>query len=156
MAGHIYRGRGYPEAHDRQPGGGCGGHQRRQHARCRHRTLVWLATRCHPDIFGPTFFDDLLGDLLERLEAQLPVDGVFLALHGAMVAEGDEDASGTVLFKARELVGAGVPIVASLDLHAQRDRQDDRSQRRAGRVSDLSARRLIRNGRGQHASIAGV
>ncbi len=63
-------------------------------------------------------FDDLLGDLLERLEAQLPVDGVFLALHGAMVAEGDEDASGTVLFKARELVGAGVPIVASLDLHA--------------------------------------
>ena len=63
-------------------------------------------------------FDELLGDLLERLEAQLPVDGLFLALHGAMVAEGDEDASGTVLARARELVGAGTPIVASLDLHA--------------------------------------
>ncbi len=63
-------------------------------------------------------FDDLLGDLLERLEAQLPVDGLFLALHGAMVAEGDEDASGSVLARARELVGAGTPIVASLDLHA--------------------------------------
>ena len=35
-----------------------------------------------------------------------------------MVAEGDEDASGTVLAAARELLGAGVPIVASLDLHA--------------------------------------
>ncbi len=63
-------------------------------------------------------FEDLLGDLLGRLEAQLPVDGLFLALHGAMVAEGDEDASGTVLAAARELVGAGTPIVASLDLHA--------------------------------------
>lgn len=63
-------------------------------------------------------FDDLLGDLLARLEAQLPVDGLFLALHGAMVAQGDEDASGSVLARARELVGAGTPIVASLDLHA--------------------------------------
>ena len=63
-------------------------------------------------------FDDLLEDLLERLEAQLPVDGLFLALHGAMVAEGDEDASGSVLARARELVGAGTPIVATLDLHA--------------------------------------
>ena len=63
-------------------------------------------------------FDDLLGDLLGRLEAHLPVDGLFLALHGAMVADGDEDASGTVLARARELVGADTPIVASLDLHA--------------------------------------
>lgn len=63
-------------------------------------------------------FEDLLGDLLGRLEAQLPVDGLFLALHGAMVAEGDEDASGSVLARARELVGPATPIVASLDLHA--------------------------------------
>ena len=35
-----------------------------------------------------------------------------------MFAEGDEDASGSVLARARELVGAGTPIVASLDLHA--------------------------------------
>ena len=63
-------------------------------------------------------FADLLGELLERLESQLPVDGVFLALHGAMVAEDEEDATGAVLSQARALVGDDIPIVASLDLHA--------------------------------------
>ena len=65
------------------------------------------------DVFG-----DLLGELLERLESHLPVDGVFLALHGAMVAEDEEDATGAVLAQARALVGDDIPIVASLDLHA--------------------------------------
>ena len=63
-------------------------------------------------------FDELLAEMLQRLRTALPVDGVFLALHGAMVAEGDEDASGTVLAAVRGLVGPGVTIVASLDLHA--------------------------------------
>ena len=63
-------------------------------------------------------FADLLGELLERLESQLPVDGVFLALHGAMVAEDEEDATGAVIAQARALVGEDIPIVASLDLHA--------------------------------------
>ena len=63
-------------------------------------------------------FDSLLSELLARIDAALAVDGVFLALHGAMAAEGDEDASGAVLAAVRDLVGADVPIVASLDMHA--------------------------------------
>ena len=63
-------------------------------------------------------FESLLSELLARIDAALAVDGVFLALHGAMAAEGDEDASGAVLAAVRDLVGADVPIVASLDMHA--------------------------------------
>ena len=63
-------------------------------------------------------FESLLTELLERLESALPVDGVFIALHGAMVAEGYADASGEVLARIRSLIGADLPVVASLDLHA--------------------------------------
>ena len=89
-------------------------------------------------------FEDLLGELLGRLEAQLPVDGLFLALHGAMVAEGDEDASGSVLARARELVGAGTPIVASLDLHANVTDKMIGASDGFGRLSHLPARRFVR------------
>ena len=63
-------------------------------------------------------FSSLMNELLERLQASRPVDGVFIALHGAMVAEGDEDASGTVLASIRQIVGEDTPIIATLDLHA--------------------------------------
>ena len=63
-------------------------------------------------------FESLLGELLDRLRAALPVEGVFLALHGAMASEQDDDASGRVLEEVRRIVGPDVPIAASLDLHA--------------------------------------
>ncbi len=47
-----------------------------------------------------------------------PVDGVYLDLHGAMIAEGAEDGEGAVLATIRAVLGPAVPIVASLDLHA--------------------------------------
>jgi len=56
--------------------------------------------------------------LLEDLQRALPVDGVLLALHGAMVAEGVEDVEGTLLKSVRGLVGANSPIVVTLDSHA--------------------------------------
>jgi len=46
------------------------------------------------------------------------VDGVLLALHGAMIAEDVPDAEGTLLKKIRESVGPRVPIIITLDLHA--------------------------------------
>ena len=59
----------------------------------------------------------LKSELLERLEAALPVDGVYLSLHGAMeieeIGDGESDLTGAI----RERVGAAVPIFASLDLH---------------------------------------
>jgi len=60
----------------------------------------------------------LRDDLLRRLQAALPVDGVFLVLHGAMMAEGIDDATGDILQRARAIVGADVPIAGTLDLHA--------------------------------------
>lgn len=62
-------------------------------------------------------FETLLGEMLERLRAALPVDGVALALHGAMVVEDDPDAEAEIVRRVREVVGPGVPIGASLDLH---------------------------------------
>ena len=47
------------------------------------------------------------------------VDGVLFALHGAMVAEGHSDVEGEILQRVRSHFGPGVPIVATLDLHAQ-------------------------------------
>ena len=57
-------------------------------------------------------------DLLAALEAVTPVDAVLLALHGAAVSETVHDIEGDLLAAARALVGPGVPIVATLDLHA--------------------------------------
>jgi microcystin degradation protein MlrC len=60
--------------------------------------------------------------LTDRLLAALrdagPVDAVVLALHGAMSADGLDDADGTTLSRVRDLVGPDRPLVVSLDYHA--------------------------------------
>jgi microcystin degradation protein MlrC len=61
--------------------------------------------------------DHLVSELVVRLRAALPLDGVLLALHGAMVVEDDPDAEAAILAAVRAAVGQGVPIAASLDLH---------------------------------------
>lgn len=45
-------------------------------------------------------------------------DVVFVELHGAMVAEGHDDAEGELLRRIRAAVGPDVPVVGTLDLHA--------------------------------------
>lgn len=64
-------------------------------------------------------FDELAGRLLGRIERALPLDGVYLALHGSMQVEGlDEAPEAHLLRRVRELVGAEVKIAVSYDLHA--------------------------------------
>ena len=63
-------------------------------------------------------FERILGGLIKNLEDAGRVDGVYLDLHGAMVSEEFEDGEGEILRRVRELVGPRVPVVASLDLHA--------------------------------------
>ncbi|RZS77257.1 microcystin degradation protein MlrC [Phyllobacterium myrsinacearum] len=46
------------------------------------------------------------------------IDGVYLDLHGAMIAEHCNDGEGELLKRVREVIGRSVPLVASLDLHA--------------------------------------
>lgn len=47
-----------------------------------------------------------------------PLDGVILALHGAMVTETEDDAEGALLEGLRKRLGATIPIAVTLDLHA--------------------------------------
>lgn len=63
-------------------------------------------------------YERIVGWLLDDLRAALPVDGIFLDLHGAMVTEHLDDGEGELLRRCRALVGDAVPIVAALDLHA--------------------------------------
>lgn len=62
-------------------------------------------------------FERILGELVSRLKAALPVDGVYLDLHGAMVSAAFDDGEGEILRRVREAIGPRVPLVASLDLH---------------------------------------
>ena len=56
---------------------------------------------------------------LERLMADgQPPQALYLDLHGAMVAEHTEDGEGEFLGRVRRVVGDAMPVVASLDLHA--------------------------------------
>ena len=63
-------------------------------------------------------YDTLVNILLDRLRAALPLDGVLLVLHGAMVAEGQDDCEGDILARVRGVVGADCPVVSTLDMHA--------------------------------------
>lgn len=62
-------------------------------------------------------FEAIAGDLVARIAAALPVDGVYLDLHGAMVCDHLDDGEGEILRRVREAVGPGIPVVSSLDLH---------------------------------------
>lgn len=64
-------------------------------------------------------------DAFERIAAMLVddarrggFDAVYLDLHGAAVAETADDAEGELLARLRAVIGPQVPVVASLDLHA--------------------------------------
>jgi microcystin degradation protein MlrC len=63
-------------------------------------------------------FERISNEMIQRLKSALPVDGVYLDLHGAMVAEHVDDGEGELLARVREVVGPTIPVVASLDLHA--------------------------------------
>ena len=56
--------------------------------------------------------------LQQLLLLYLPLDGVYLDLHGAMVTESHPDGEGELLRRVRAQIGSDIPLVASLDLHA--------------------------------------
>lgn len=63
-------------------------------------------------------FERILAEMIKRIEEAKPLDAVYLDLHGAMVVETYDDGEGEILRRVREAVGSRVPVVASLDLHA--------------------------------------
>lgn len=76
------------------------------------RALAWSG--------GPmddAFFRGILKSLIAPLR-KATVDGVLLSLHGAQCAGSEPDAAGRVLAEVRAVVGPTVPVIATLDLHA--------------------------------------
>ncbi len=63
-------------------------------------------------------YDFAEGLLLQTIREKGPFDGVMIHFHGAMVAEGHPDAEGDILEMLRAQLGWDIPIVSSLDLHA--------------------------------------
>jgi len=82
-------------------------------------------TLVHPASANPNPSGIVTDDAFERITGMLldavdkgPVDGILLHLHGAMVSESHEDAEGEFLVRLRRQVGPEVPVVVTLDLHA--------------------------------------
>jgi microcystin degradation protein MlrC len=91
-------------------------------------TIVPL-TWCFANPAGP-----VTAEAFERIAALLvaalsdaveegPLDGIYLELHGAMVAVGFDDAEGELLRRVRAVVGPDLPLTVSLDPHANKTRQ---------------------------------
>jgi len=79
--------------------------------------LVWCSATPSAHVTRDAY-ERIVTMLLDELQAASNVDAVYLDLHGAMVAEHIDDADGELLRRVRQRVGARVPVVASLDFHA--------------------------------------
>jgi microcystin degradation protein MlrC len=56
--------------------------------------------------------------LVDGLRENSPLDGIYISMHGAAASENVDDFEGYLLSKARSIVGSEIPIVVSLDHHA--------------------------------------
>ena len=63
-------------------------------------------------------FKGLRESLVAQVREGRPYDGLLLALHGSLSAEGTDDCDGAILEAVRQVVGPDVPVIATLDLHA--------------------------------------
>ena len=67
-------------------------------------------------------FDKYANGIADDLKANMPLDGVYLALHGAMAVTGVPKPEAEIARRVRAAVG-GIPIVATFDLHANEDHE---------------------------------
>jgi len=84
-------------------------------------TLMAAATPAGP--VSDSAFDTLTNMLIQQLKAIPKLDGLLLALHGAMVVESYPDGDGEVLRRLREIYGQSFRIVVTLDHHANVSQQ---------------------------------
>jgi microcystin degradation protein MlrC len=97
--------------------------------------FAFLGSYPHP--FLPTFYasavpggpvergtyDAFKAEFIHSLKELLPLDGLYLPMHGAMYVEGMQDAEGDWISAAREVVGAECLVSASYDLHGNLSRR---------------------------------
>ncbi|MFN3613585.1 MAG: M81 family metallopeptidase [Rubrimonas sp.] len=78
---------------------------------------LWCATSPSAHVTRDAY-ERIADRMIDRLVAAGPLDGLYLDLHGAMVAEHLDDGEGELLARIRAALGPDLPIVVSLDLHA--------------------------------------
>ncbi|WP_374377641.1 M81 family metallopeptidase [Dongia sp.] len=81
------------------------------------RPLLWCSASPSAHVERGAF-ERITGELIDLIKKQGKLDGLYLDLHGAMVTEHFEDGEGEILERIRAIVGPALPIVVSLDLHA--------------------------------------
>jgi microcystin degradation protein MlrC len=69
------------------------------------------------------FYEQMKAELLEKLRAAVPLDGVYLDIHGAMTVVGMIDAEGDLATAIRAVVGPDCLISASMDPHGNMSRR---------------------------------
>lgn len=79
--------------------------------------LLWASAEPSSHVTEDAF-ERIVGMMTDDLARLGPLDAVFLDLHGAMVTEHCEDGEGETLERVRSVVGHSIPVVNSLDLHA--------------------------------------
>jgi microcystin degradation protein MlrC len=78
--------------------------------------LVWTSGGAGGYVTSEAF-ERIAAEMIGRLSEAMPVDAVYLDLHGAMVSEAFEDGEGELLRRVRAAVGPTIPVVISLDYH---------------------------------------
>ena len=79
--------------------------------------LLWTSTTPGGYVTNGAY-ERIAGEIIALLSEALPVDAVYLDLHGAMVSEDFEDGEGELLRRVRAVIGEDAPIAISLDYHA--------------------------------------
>ena len=69
------------------------------------------------------FFDATLARMRAMLAAAGRLDGIYISNHGAMTSTGAEDPDGTLYAMVREAAGSAVPVLSTVDLHANISRR---------------------------------
>ncbi|MDD2584997.1 MAG: M81 family metallopeptidase [Bacteroidales bacterium] len=86
----------------------------------RQRAQYFPALRGHATpggIVTREAYDTLMNEMLERLKENLPYDGLFFDIHGAMSVVGLDDPEGDMIKRVREVIGKETIISTSMDLH---------------------------------------
>ena len=68
-------------------------------------------------------FEHFMTIITDDLKANMPVEGVYLALHGAMAVRGVPRPEAEIARRVRQIVGPDIPIAGSFDLHGNEDEQ---------------------------------
>ncbi len=64
------------------------------------------------------FFAETLAIMERELRAAMPLDAIYICEHGAAITTEEDDPDGAVFEMARSVAGPAIPIVATVDLHA--------------------------------------